>query len=173
VSLLAQALDSRQTHPPAHAAHAGLEEVHPHAEAAAEAAESVATHGGNDAFWEMHDRLFENQDALETDDLLEYATAAGADRAVVTEDLSTGVRTARVRADFKGGIRSGVNGTPTFFVNGHQFEGNWADAAAIAAALRQIAAWFSIAGRPAGRPSSSAPWACSRSRRAPATRPPG
>jgi protein-disulfide isomerase len=113
-----------------------LTEVHPQAQAAAEAAESVAAHGGNDAFWETHDLLFENQDALEPDDLLEYASAAGVDRAVVAEDLSKGMMTARVRADFKGGIRSGVNGTPTFFVNGRRFEGDWADAAAFAAALR-------------------------------------
>jgi len=113
-----------------------LTEVHPHAQPAAEAAESVAAHGGNDAFWEMHDLLFENQDALDPDDLLEYASAAGVDQTVVADDLSKGVMTARVRADFKGGVRSGVNGTPTFFVNGHRFDGNWADAAAFATALR-------------------------------------
>jgi protein-disulfide isomerase len=116
-----------------------LTEVHPHAQAAAEAAESVAGHGGNDAFWEMHDLLFANQDALEPDDLLEYASAVGVDRTVVAQDLSTGAMTARVRADFTSGVRSGVNGTPTFFTNGRRFDGNWADAAAFATALRAAA----------------------------------
>jgi protein-disulfide isomerase len=105
-----------------------LAEVHPHAPAAADAAESVAAHGGNPAFWDMHDLLFENQDALETDD-----------PALVADDLSSGAMTARVRADFKSGVRSGVNGTPTFFVNGRRFEGNWADPVAFAAALRAAA----------------------------------
>ncbi len=116
-----------------------LAEIHPHAQAAAEAAESVAAHGGNDAFWEMHDLLFENQDALAPDDLLEYAKAAGVDPAVVAQDLSAGAMTARVRADFKGGVRSGVNGTPTFFVNGRRFDGNWDDPVAFAAALHAAA----------------------------------
>ena len=112
-----------------------LTEAHPRAEPAAEAAESVSAHGGNDAFWPMHDRLFENQDALEPENLLEYAEAAGVDRALVAADLASGATTARVRADFKSGVRSGVNGTPTFFINGRRFDGNWADPAAFSAAL--------------------------------------
>jgi protein-disulfide isomerase len=116
-----------------------LAEVHPDAQSAAEAAESVAAHGGHDAFWTMHDLLFENQDALTEDDLLEYAETAGVTPETVAEDLSTGAMTARVRADFKGGVRSGVNGTPTFFVNGHRFDGNWGDPAAFTAALQSAA----------------------------------
>jgi protein-disulfide isomerase len=116
-----------------------LAEVHPHAQPAAEAAESVGAHGGNGAFWETHDLLFENQDALAPDDLLEYAQAAGVDPTLVAKDLSTGAMTARVRADFKSGVRSGVNGTPTFFVNGRRFDGNWGDPAAFAAALHAAA----------------------------------
>lgn len=113
--------------------------IHPQAQIAAEAAESVAAHGGNDAFWDMHDLLFLNQDALEPDDLLAYAAAVGVDRTAVAQDLSTGAMTARVREDFTGGTGSGVHDTPTFFVNGRRFDGNWADAAAFAAALRAAA----------------------------------
>ena len=116
-----------------------LAEVHPHAQVAAEAAESVAAHGGNDAFWTMHDALFENQDALELDDLLEYALAAGVEPALVSSDLTSGALTSRVRNDFRSGIRSGVNGTPTFFVNGRRFSGDWADPVAFAAALHETA----------------------------------
>jgi protein-disulfide isomerase len=116
-----------------------LSEAHPHAERAAEAAESVAVRGGNDAFWAMHDLLYENQDALEEDDLLGYVAAAGADPNAVADDLATGAASARVRADFKSGVRSGVNGTPTFFVNGRRFDGNWSDPAAFAAALHSAA----------------------------------
>ena len=116
-----------------------LAEVHPHAQQAAEAAESVAAHGGNDAFWAMHDMLFENQDALETDALLEYATAVGADPKALARDLSSGATTERVRKDFRGGVRSGVNGTPSFFVNGRRFDGNWGDPVAFAAALHEAA----------------------------------
>src|SRR4029450_8502623 len=63
-----------------------LEQIHAHAQMAAEAAESIAAHGGNGAFWEMHDLLFANQDALELDDLLGYASAVGVDWTVVAED---------------------------------------------------------------------------------------
>jgi protein-disulfide isomerase len=116
-----------------------LAEAHPHAEVAAEAAESVAAHAGNEAFWTIHDLLFENQDALEEDDLLGYAAAAGADPHAMADDLAAGAMTARVRADFKSGVRSGVNGTPTFFVNGRRFDGNWGDPGAFAAALHSAA----------------------------------
>jgi protein-disulfide isomerase len=116
-----------------------LAEIHPHAQPAAEAAESVAAHGGNPAFWKMHDLLFENQEALEPDDLVEYAAAAGVKPAVVAQDLSTGAMKARVRADFKSGVKSGVNGTPTFFINGRRFDGNWGDPVAFAASLRAAA----------------------------------
>ena len=112
-----------------------LAEAHPHAEPAAEAAESVGARGGEDAFWAMHDALFENQDALEPDDLLQYAEEAGVDPSGVVEDLSTGAMRPRVRADFRSGVRSGVNGTPTFFVNGRRFDGDWTDPAAFASAL--------------------------------------
>jgi protein-disulfide isomerase len=114
-------------------------DVHPNAQMAAEAAESVAAHGGNDAFWDMHDLLFLNQDALEPDDLIEYASAVGVDRTVVAQDLATGALTARVRADVDGAIASGVNETPAFFVNGRRFDANWADAVAFATALRAAA----------------------------------
>src|SRR5207244_7187959 len=90
-----------------------LAQIHEHAQAAAEAAESVAAHGGNEAFWKMHDRLYEHQDALTPDDLGGYASTAGVDRSLVAADLASGAMTARVRADFKSGVRSGVNGTPT------------------------------------------------------------
>lgn len=116
-----------------------LAEIHPHAQPAAEAAESVAAHGGKDAFWAMHDALYENQDALETDDLLEYALAAGVEPARVASDVRSGAMTDRVRRDFRSGVRSGVNGTPTFFVNGQRFNGNWADPVAFAAALHEAA----------------------------------
>jgi protein-disulfide isomerase len=116
-----------------------LSESHPHAEQAAEAAESVAAHAGNDAFWAMHAMLYENQDALDVDDLLGYAEAAGADPARVADDLSRGAQNARVRADFRSGVRSGVNGTPTFFINGHRFDGNWSDPDAFASALEDAA----------------------------------
>ena len=116
-----------------------LSEAHPHAEAAAEAAESVAAHGGEDAFWVMHDLIYENQDALQHDDLIEYAAAADVNPIDVADDLASGARRDRVRRDFRGGVRSGVNGTPTFFVNGRRFDGDWTDPAAFIAALHNMA----------------------------------
>jgi protein-disulfide isomerase len=112
-----------------------MSEVHPDADLAAEAAEAVATRGGNGAFWDMHDMLFENQDALSVDDLLGYADAAGMDVGAIAGDLSHGAQRARVQADVASGMRSGVDGTPAFFVNGSRFTGDWTDPAAFAAAL--------------------------------------
>jgi protein-disulfide isomerase len=112
---------------------------HPHAEMAAEAAESVAAHAGVEAFWTMHAILYENQDALEEDDLLGYAQAAGADLALVGDDLARGRLHDRVRGDFRSGLRSGVTGTPTFFLNGRRFDGDWAAPEAFIAAIEDAA----------------------------------
>ncbi len=120
-----------------------LSEMHPEALHAAEAAESVAAHAGGDAFWTMHDAIYEHQqdseDALDDAHLVGYATAAGADAAQVANDLETGAFEEAVRADFLSGVRSGVNGTPTFFINGARFEGDWTDATAFAASLARVA----------------------------------
>ena len=101
-----------------------LKEAHPHAEAAAEASEAAGAQG---KFWEMHDTLFRNQRALDTKDLIDYAAEIGVDANRVAKELASGVYRRKVRDDFRGGIRSGVNGTPTFFINGSRLDGNWAD----------------------------------------------
>ena len=119
--------------------HFPLREAHPHAEHAAEAAESAAARGGEEAFWEMHDLMFENQEALNDESLLAYAEAAGVDRTAVAADLAAGAAAARVHRDFRSGVRSGVNGTPTFFVNGRRYDGNWMDAESFAADLQALA----------------------------------
>jgi protein-disulfide isomerase len=99
-----------------------LAEVHPHAEAAAEVAEAVALQG---KFWEIHDTLFENQRDLSAGALLRYVNDVGADAERATSDIARGAPKQRVEADFEGAIRSGANGTPTFFVNGVRYDGSW------------------------------------------------
>ena len=99
-----------------------LAQVHPHALRAAAAAEAAGLQG---RFWEMHDMLFEHQDALEAADLLAYAEALGLDMERFAADLDSDEVADRVRADFLSGARSGVNGTPTFFVNGERYDGSW------------------------------------------------
>ena len=99
-----------------------LSEGHPHAEHAAEAAEAAAAQG---RFWEMHDTLYENQQQLEDRDLLGYAEALGLDSSQFDRELRGHTFKARVRADFMSGVRSGVNGTPTFFINGVRFDDSW------------------------------------------------
>jgi protein-disulfide isomerase len=88
---------------------------HPHAEQAAEAAESAAA---QERFWEMHDVLYENQRHLEDEDLRAYAEQVGLDVERFGKELAEHVHAARVREDFMSGVRSGVNGTPTFYING-------------------------------------------------------
>jgi protein-disulfide isomerase len=99
-----------------------LSTAHPHAAAAAEAAEGAAAQG---KFWEMHDLLFENQHALEPEDLLAYASRLGLDARRLGAELASGAHRPRVQEDFMSGVRSGVNGTPTFFINGRRFDGSW------------------------------------------------
>ena len=94
--------------------------VHPHAEHAAELAEAAAAQG---KFWQMHDRLFENQEALEDEDLAEYAATLGLDAKRLMGEVGSGAHGERIREDLQTGRRLGVNGTPTFFVNGVPYEG--------------------------------------------------
>ena len=97
-------------------------ESHPHAEHAAEAAEGAATQG---RFWEMHDMLYEHQQALDDSHLAGYAVTLGLDARIFERELRAHAHQARVREDFMSGVRSGVNGTPTFFINGVRFDGSW------------------------------------------------
>ncbi len=100
--------------------HFPMSNVHPHSVHAAEAAEAAGAQG---SFWEMHDVLYENQDALDDEDLAEYAAELGLDARRLVNEVLAGRYTARVREDFRYGVRGGVNGTPTFFINGEHYDG--------------------------------------------------
>jgi protein-disulfide isomerase len=113
-----------------------LAEAHPFATGAAEMAEAAALQG---KFWQMHDTLYEHQDALDADSLVEHAKHLHLDMTKLKADLGSKAVTKRVRSDFMSGVRSGVNGTPSFFVNGVRFDGNWTDAEEFAAALEAVA----------------------------------
>jgi protein-disulfide isomerase len=99
-----------------------LTQSHPNAEAAAETAEFAAAHG---KFWEMHDLLFENQEQLDSGLFLDLARKLGLSTPALSLALEEEHFADRVRADFSGGVRSGVNGTPTFFLNGVRYDGSW------------------------------------------------
>ena len=97
-----------------------LSELHPHAESAAETAEFAGARG---KFWEMHDLLFENQERLSGALFLELAEQLSLPIEALRQALEEGTYRTRVRADFSSGVRSGVNGTPTFFINGRRHDG--------------------------------------------------
>lgn len=102
--------------------HFPLTTVHPHAEMAAEAAEAAEAQR---RFWEMHDVLFANQHALDERHLANYAAALELDLNRFVSDLSKRRFQPRVREDFLSGVRSGVNGTPTFFINDIRHDGGF------------------------------------------------
>jgi protein-disulfide isomerase len=108
---------------------------HPHAEQAAEAAEAAAAQG---RFWEMHDLLYENQRRLEDSDLRGYAEQLGLDAQAFEQDLADHVHAARVHEDFMSGVRSGVNGTPSFYINGVKHDDSY-DFDTLLAALERAA----------------------------------
>ncbi|MGH7680252.1 MAG: DsbA family protein [Gemmatimonadaceae bacterium] len=118
-----------------------ISELHPYAQKAAEAAESVAARAGADAYWVMHHAIYEHQkdapDALDQQHLVQYATTAGADAVQTTRDLEQGAFAEKVREDFLSGVHSGVNGTPTFFINGERYDGDWTNLAEFEDALRR------------------------------------
>ena len=123
--------------------HFPLAESHPNAMHAAAASESVAAQAGADAFWRMHDLMYDHQrdgdDSLDDAHLVRYAGEAGADAATVALDLAGDTYEPVVKASFMTGVRSGVNGTPTFFVNGQRFEGDWTIVDDFASALEEAA----------------------------------
>jgi protein-disulfide isomerase len=97
-----------------------LNDIHPHAQHAAEAAEASAA---QNKFWQMHDYLFEHQKALDDGHLLEYAQKVGLeDIHKFKDDVSTHIYAPLIEESLKGGIDSGVEGTPTFFINGARYE---------------------------------------------------
>jgi len=101
--------------------HLPISSAHPHAKLAAEAAEAAGAQG---KFWEMHDLLYQH-DKLDESHLMEYAAEIGLDIERFRTDLADHVYADRVQEDFDNGIRSGVNGTPTFFLNGRRYDGAW------------------------------------------------
>ncbi len=103
--------------------HFPLTEIHPLAEPAAESAEFAGAHG---RFWEMHDGLFENQARLGLPLMLDLARVLRLPGLELQEVLATEKYRAKIQSDFLGGVRGGVNGTPTFFINGQRHDGSYA-----------------------------------------------
>lgn len=125
--------------------HLPLNDVHPNAQMAAEAAEAAADQG---AFWEMHDLLLDHQDALRPNDLIRYAEQLGLDLERFTTALSDQAGAARVAEDIDSADLSAVAGTPTFFINGRRHYGPY-DIATLSAAVRAAGAQAELATTPA------------------------
>jgi protein-disulfide isomerase len=99
-----------------------LSKIHPQAKIAALATEAAARQG---KFWEMHDTIFENQQRLHQSALIEYAKLVELDMKQFKNDLADDALAEKVESDFESGMRSGVNATPTFFISGEKYNGNW------------------------------------------------
>ena len=97
-----------------------LSNVHPHASVAAQAAEAAAAHG---KFWEMHDLLYEHQKDLDEYGMRQLALRVGLEIYRFDADMAAERFAAKVAEDFESGVKSGVNGTPTFFINSARYEG--------------------------------------------------
>jgi protein-disulfide isomerase len=110
-----------------------LNESHPYAQFAAEAAEAAGAQG---RFWEMHDALYEHQSELGSDLVYKLAEKLELDMPRFDADMEARRYRARVKHDYMGGMRSGVAGTPAFFINGKRYNGS-ADTKSLLAALRR------------------------------------
>jgi len=110
-----------------------LREIHPRAKHAAEAAEAAAAQG---KFWDMHDYLFEHQQALDDNHLLKNAAALGIDTDKFRSEMSGHIYTSMIDRSLGEGIASGVEGTPSFFINGVRHNGSW-DLETLLAAIKK------------------------------------
>ncbi|WP_050625899.1 DsbA family protein [Bradyrhizobium viridifuturi] len=117
--------------------HFPLAEVHPIAGIAAESAEFAGAAG---LFWEMHDALFENQSILSVPTIFMIAEKLRLPEIELRDALATGRYRNKVRGDFMGGVRSGVNGTPAFFINGVRHDGAYDFASLVSAIQLRITA---------------------------------
>jgi protein-disulfide isomerase len=116
--------------------HFPLTAAHPYAVRAAEVAEAAGAQG---KFWQMLDALFGTQRALDDEELLRHAARIGIDARRVSRELIAHVFAGEVRDDLRGGIRSGVYGTPTFFINATRYDGDWSVAAEFIQVLSEAA----------------------------------
>jgi protein-disulfide isomerase len=123
--------------------HLPLNDVHAKAQQAAEAAEAAAAQG---KFWEMHDLLLANQDALSFGDLIEHARRLGLDSEQFADEVRRHVHAGRIATDVESADFSSVSGTPTFFINGHRHYGAY-DIETLKAAVRQARARVDVPAR--------------------------
>lgn len=98
-----------------------LSEMHANAREAAKAAEAAGLQG---KYWEMHNSIFENQEYLQPNDFVKRAEKLGLDIQKFKMDMQNPIIGDKIDSDFESGIRSGVNGTPSFFINGNKFDGD-------------------------------------------------
>jgi protein-disulfide isomerase len=112
-----------------------LNQAHPQAELAAEAAEAAGAQG---KFWEMHDALYENQAELGPALIRTLAERLDLDAKQLEDDLESRKFQSRVKRDFMGGVRSGVNGTPGLFINGRRYDESWDEESLVAALLAEL-----------------------------------
>ena len=110
-----------------------LTDIHEHALHAAQVAEAAAA---QDQFWPMHDYLFEHQRALDDRHLMSYAQKLGLDMDKFSTAIDNAAGLKHIQTNLESGERSGVRGTPTFFINGELFQGEW-DVAGLLAALEE------------------------------------
>lgn len=101
-----------------------ITQIHEHAQRAAEAAEAAGSQG-DEEFWAMHDLLYEHQDALDDESLIAYAKRLDLDIDQFRREFESHAFAERIHEQFMDGARSGVNGTPTFYINGERYDGSW------------------------------------------------
>jgi protein-disulfide isomerase len=101
-----------------------LIEIHPNAFMAAMATEAAAR---QNLFWPMHDILFNNQDQINYSDILDYAEKIGLDTHTFSKDMENETLIQKVEGDLESGKESGVRGTPSFFINGEKYDGDWSE----------------------------------------------